>query len=266
MLDSIELSKIYNISTLEIYGGEKIICSVIGTTNIDNVANNEDNYNIYERFFSPIGLGMGSYYAAIRPNTTIYICRLVTSLEPLQLDDEKVFIPESLIDKSKSFEYVECDNLNVVVYPLIRRFTSEEERNNFLTEIKTKIKNKLNELIDFVLIDKEVDITYDSVYVPKESIDTIEKERTRMFTDYLNREYEQTKLMNRESERNVAAREEMLSAKKKYETAYKQIQDYENRLNQAVTYYEQLVRETENLIKPSNNSNNNSNNNNDSGD
>ena len=133
-----------------------------------------------------------------------------------------------------------------------------------MTEIKTKIKNKLNELIDFVLIDKEVDITYDSVYVPKESIDTIEKERTRMFTDYLNREYEQTKLLNRESERNIAAREEMLSAKKKYETAYKQIQDYENRLNQAVTYYEQLVRETENLVKPNNNTN--SNNNNDSGD
>ena len=93
MIKTIDFSKIYTLSILSLYGGEKINCTVIGKTNIDNVANNEDNYNIYERFFSSIGLGMTSYYSVIRPSTTIYICKLVESLEPLEIKDEKIFIP-----------------------------------------------------------------------------------------------------------------------------------------------------------------------------
>ena len=62
MIKTIDFSKIYTLSISSLYRGEKINCTVIGKTNIDNVANNEDNYNIYERFFFFFFLGMSSYY------------------------------------------------------------------------------------------------------------------------------------------------------------------------------------------------------------
>ena len=102
MLEKIEYSKLYSIRLLDFYGGTKHNVLVIGKTDINNVSNNEDEYNIFETFFQPQGLGIASYYAAIQSNTTIYICRVIDSLEPLTISDEKIFIPESLIDKNNS--------------------------------------------------------------------------------------------------------------------------------------------------------------------
>jgi hypothetical protein len=108
MIKNIDLGKNYALYLLPLYGGIKNNVTVIGKTNIDNVAMNEDEYNIYETYFQPLGLGLTSYYTAIQQDTEIYICKPITSLEPFTIGDEKIFIPKSLIDMSESVEYVEA--------------------------------------------------------------------------------------------------------------------------------------------------------------
>lgn len=184
MINSISFSKIYGIKILDLYGGEVHNCIVIGTTNIDNVSNNEDDYNIYETFFQPIGLGLTSYYTAIKNDTVIYICKKIESLEPLTISDEKMFIPATLIDYDNSIEYVECTNFNFNIYPVIRRFVSENEREAYIKEIREKLTKTLKRLIDFSVLDNEIDIAYSPIYLSTEDIDAIENKRTKAFDDY----------------------------------------------------------------------------------
>lgn len=184
MIEKIELSKVYGLKLLNLYGGTKYNCIVIGSTNIDNVANNENDYNIYDTFFKPVGLGLTSYYTAIQSSTTIYICKKVDSMEPLTINDEKIFIPETLIDKGNSVEYVECTNFNFNIYPIIRRFTGENEREAYITEISTKLKTLLKRLIDFSQLTNDIDVSYSQIYMVKDDIDKLETDRNQAFELY----------------------------------------------------------------------------------
>jgi hypothetical protein len=185
MIKNIDLGKNYALYLLPLYGGIKNNVTVIGKTNIDNVAMNEDEYNIYETYFQPLGLGLTSYYTAIQQDTEIYICKPITSLEPFTIGDEKVFIPKSLIDMSESVEYVEAYNFNFQIYPIVKRFDSESTRDSFKEEITEKIRIKLKELIDFnTLEETAVGVSYDTVYVTKETIEAMENRSTKMWNEW----------------------------------------------------------------------------------
>lgn len=185
MITSVDLGKNYALFLLPLYGRTKNNVTVIGKTNIDNVAMNEDEYNIYETYFQPLGLGLTSYYTAIQQDTEIYICKPITSLEPFTIADEKIFIPKSLIDMSESVEYVEAFNFNFQIYPIVKRFDSETTRDQFKEEIVEKIRVKLKELIDFnTLEETEIGVSYDTVYVTKETIEDMEKRSTKMWNDW----------------------------------------------------------------------------------
>lgn len=184
MITTVEMSKIYGLTLLDLYGATKYNCIVVGITDIDNVANNESDYNIYETYFKPVGLGLTSYYTAIKKSTPIYICKPVESLEPLTFSDEKIFIPSSLINFDNSVEYKECTNFNFNIYPIIRRFTSETERNKYIEEIKKTLKEHLKRLIDFSILDSDIDVSYSPIYLPEEDITEIEEKRNIEFAEY----------------------------------------------------------------------------------
>ena len=185
MITEVEIGKNYALYLLPLYGGTKQNVSVIGMTNIDNVALNEDEYNIFETYFQPLGLGLTSYYTAIQEKTEIYICKPITSLEPFTLGDEKVFIPKSLIDISESSEYISAYNFNFQIYPLIKRFDSDTARDEFSQEIVNKVLHKLKELIDFNILDETtIDISYDTVYLTKETIDNMENRSRTLWDNY----------------------------------------------------------------------------------
>ncbi len=184
MLTSIDFGKNYALYLLPLYGGIKNNVTVIGKTNIDSVALNENEYNIYETYFQPLGLGLTSYYTAIQENTEIYICKPITSLEPFTISDEKIFIPSTLIDMSVSTEYISAYNFNFQIYPMLKRFDSEATRDRFKEEIVEKIKAKLNELIDFNTLETtEIDVSYDTVYVTKDTIEEMEEKSVKMWND-----------------------------------------------------------------------------------
>lgn len=185
MIKEVEIGKNYALYLLNLYGGTKYNVTVIGKTNIDNVSLNEDKYNVYETFFQPIGLGLTSYYTAIQEKTDIYICRAISSLEPFTISDEKVFIPKSLIDFNETSEYVSAYNFNFQIFPLIKRFDTDDAKDKFIENIKEKIRLKLKELIEFnILSETDISITYDTIYLTKETIEGFENKSTSLWDQY----------------------------------------------------------------------------------
>ena len=88
--------------------------------------------------------------------------------------EEKVFIPETLINFETSAEYIECTNYNFEIYPIIRRFTSSDEKNIYEKEIVDKLRDRLHGLVDFANLNSQVNIGSDTIYLEKEDIEMLE--------------------------------------------------------------------------------------------
>ena len=242
MIKSIEFSKPYALRLSEVYGGTKYNCIVIGVTNIDNVAQNQEKYNIYETFFVPIGLGLTSYYTAVSQTTNIYICKLIDSLEPFNITEEKVFIPETLINFETSAEYIECTNYNFEIYPIIRRFTSSDEKNIYEKEIVDKLKDRLHGLVDFANLDSQVNIGSDTIYLEREDIESIENNRSDALKRYVSRKSNMINTqMQKESQYN-SLYSQLASEKAKYERLNKELEDAKIKMEDAAARYEAAIK------------------------
>lgn len=231
MINSVEIGKNYAIRLLEFYGGTKQNVNVIGITNIDNVSLNQDDYNIYQTYFAPIGLGMTSFYTAIHEDTKIYICKVISSLEPYELEDDKIFIPESLIDMNTSDELIKSLTFTFSISPVIRRFQSEEETGEFTREIEEKIKKRLHGIIEFSLLDSEVSSAYDEVYLENTDITLIEENRRKEYELFLQ---QRDKMLSTDKIKESAfttSLTEMNYSKERYDKALKELELEKQRYN-----------------------------------
>lgn len=244
MLSKIEYSKPYKLQLLRLYGSTVYKCFVIGETNINNVANNQDDYNIYDTFFAPFGYGLGSYYSAILPTTKIYICNIIESFDPLTVKrDEKIFIPSSLIDMDNSYEYVECSNINFTIYPVIKKFNSVDEQTNYINDLVIKMKKKLGELVDFSILTNEIENFVTPMYITKEEIDDIEKRRSEMFNEHIQRQQNTIRYRNEQEETYNRALYELKAEKEKYQIKNEELTNTKNRLEIAIKEYERLTKD-----------------------
>lgn len=244
MIESIEFSKPYGLKLLEMFGGTLYNCVVIGTTNIDNVVNNQDEYNIYTTYYKPLGLGLTTYYSTISESTPIYICKAVKSFEPFELEqDEKFFVPASLIDMEKSVEYVECNNLNIIIYPFIRRFATDVERDNYMTDLKSKVRRKLKELIDFSIIENEIDVGFDTTYLSKEDITDIETRRAKAFKEYAERIAASVAFDNTRASNYNKLMQDMKKSKEDYDIKAARFEERTIELEDAIKAYTEATKQ-----------------------
>ena len=185
MIEKLEYGKSYAIYLNSLYGGYKSNVRIIGKTNIDNVvSNNDDDYNIYKTYFEPVGLGLNSYYSAIKPETTIYIGLVVDSLEPYSYTEEKVFIPKSLIDFNKSEEYIKVSKISFNIYPIVRKFSTEIDRDEYIAKTKSELLNRIKSLIEFSNLDTEVESDYSDLYITKEEYDVLDAARESVYKTF----------------------------------------------------------------------------------
>ena len=232
MIEKLEYGKSYAIYLNSLYGGYKSNVRIIGKTNIDNVvSNNEDDYNIYKTYFEPVGLGLNSYYSAIKPETTIYIGLVVDSLEPYSYTEEKVFIPKSLIDFNKSEEYIKVSKISFNIYPIVRKFSTEIDRDEYIAKTKSELLNRIKSLIEFSNLDTEVESDYSDLYITKEEYDVLDAARESVYKTFRKRMIEldnaarikeanyNTKLAELDSKikEYEKARQEMENTKNKYQ-------------------------------------------------
>ena len=232
MIEKLEYGKSYAIYLNSLYGGYKSNVRIIGKTNIDNVvSNNDDDYNIYKTYFEPVGLGLNSYYSAIKPKTTIYIGLVVDSLEPCSYTEEKVFIPKSLIDFNKSEEYIKVSKISFNIYPIVRKFSTEIDRDEYIAKTKSELLNRIKSLIEFSNLDTEVESDYSDLYITKEEYDVLDAARESVYKTFRKRMIEidnaarikeanyNTKLAELDSKikEYEKARQEMENTKNKYQ-------------------------------------------------
>lgn len=230
MIEKLEYGKSYAIYLNSLYGGYKSNVRIIGKTNIDNVvSNNDDDYNIFKVYFEPVGLGLNSYYSVIKPETAIYIGLVIDSLEPYSYTEEKIFIPESLIDFYKSEEYIKVSKISFNIYPIVRKFSTEIDRDNFIAKTKSELLNRIKGLIEFSNLDTEVESDYSDLYITKEEYDIIDTSRESAYKSFRKRMIDMDNA-SRVKEANYNTKLAELDSKiKEYEKAKQEMENTKNK-------------------------------------
>ncbi len=230
MIEKLEYGKSYAVYLNSLYGGYKSNVRIIGKTNIDNVvSNNDDDYNIFKVYFEPVGLGLNSYYSVIKPETTIYIGVVIDSLEPYSYTEEKIFIPESLIDFYKSEEYIKVSKISFNIYPIVRKFSTEIDRDNFIAKTKSELLNRIKSLIEFSNLDTEVESDYSDLYITKEEYDIIDTSRESAYKSFRKRMIDMDNA-SRVKEANYNTKLAELDSKiKEYEKAKQEMENTKNK-------------------------------------
>ena len=230
MIEKLEYGKSYAVYLNSLYGGYKSNVRIIGKTNIDNVvSNNDDDYNIFKVYFEPVGLGLNSYYSVIKPETTIYIGLVIDSLEPYSYTEEKIFIPESLIDFYKSEEYIKVSKISFNIYPIVRKFSTEIDRDNFIAKTKSELLNRIKSLIEFSNLDTEVESDYSDLYITKEEYDIIDTSRESAYKSFRKRMIDMDNA-SRVKEANYNTKLAELDSKiKEYEKAKQEMENTKNK-------------------------------------
>ena len=230
MIEKLEYGKSYAVYLNSLYGGYKSNVRIIGKTNIDNVvSNNDDDYNIFKVYFEPVGLGLNSYYSVIKPDTTIYIGLVIDSLEPYSYTEEKIFIPESLIDFYKSEEYIKVSKISFNIYPIVRKFSTEIDRDNFIAKTKSELLNRIKSLIEFSNLDTEVESDYSDLYITKEEYDIIDASRESAYKSFRKRMIDMDNA-SRVKEANYNTKLAELDSKiKEYEKAKQEMENTKNK-------------------------------------
>ena len=222
MIEKLEYGKSYAIYLNSLYGGYKSNVRIIGKTNIDNVvSNNNDDYNIYKTSYSS--------FVIYKPETTIYIGLVVDSLEPYSYTEEKVFIPESLIDFDKSEEYIKVSKISFNIYPIVRKFSTEIDRDEFIAKTKSELLNRIKGLIEFSNLDTEVESDYSDLYITKEEYDVLDTARKSVYKSFQQRLIEMDNAA-RIKEANYNSKLAELDSKiKEYERARQEMENTKNK-------------------------------------
>ena len=243
MISSVQLNRNYAIYLSDLYGGGKNNVQVVGTTSIDSLAKNNPDYNIYQTYFEPYGLGLSTYYTAIQTETVIYICVPITSLEPFEIDiDNKIYIPESIINLDKSSEYVKAYTINLNIYPIIKNFDTDDERDKYIENIKEKVKNRLIALIDFNSLGLEIDSSYAPIYLTTEDVTEINKERSDMYKEYIDRINKYNKIQEESANSINTVIKEANEAKVAYEEAKSAEEKKVAELQRLIEIYESYIK------------------------
>jgi hypothetical protein len=175
----LSMNGIYHIE-LQAFWGKKYDVKIEGTVSPAAVQKLSSNVNLKKEFFDDYGISISNYLRLLPSNSMIYIGRPVTSFDPVEIsdqDNDRQFIPETLIDYMNTYLYVLAKRYVFEVSSGIKRYKNVLVEDRFFKDIRKKISDKFKTIDDFVADNistevKGVDILTTDVY-----LDSVEKEQ-----------------------------------------------------------------------------------------
>ena len=145
------------------------------------------------------------------------------------MTEEKVFIPESLIDFDKSEEYIKVSKISFNIYPIVRKFSTEIDRDEFIAKTKSELLNRIKGLIEFSNLDTEVESDYSDLYITKEEYNILDTTRESVYKSFQQRLIEMDNAA-RIKEANYNSKLAELDSKiKEYERARQEMENTKNK-------------------------------------
>ena len=181
MVTVLEKDKYYKINFINKFVNKgPYTVRIVGSTNKNNIHTFNESFELRDTFFDEVGFG--TYLSFVDEYTEILICKVVKSYEPIELDDELIFIPQSIINYDTTVEFLIARRYNLKLESFIRKFddnAEELEFNKNLESIINKAINTTNELPNDVL---HVSTLSNKLLISKDILESDARERMNVIS------------------------------------------------------------------------------------
>lgn len=258
MITDIKIGEYYKLSFNKDNWPDLTMYVVIsGITNKDAMGNISE-YNIKEELFQNYELGLNTYLQTT--NCDILIVNEILDLETQEVDIEnRILIPVLMVDYEASEKLVTYNKISFTISGIKRRFKSDLDEKEYITEARQDLSNHLNLLDNFAGELLEINFTSENHLI--EEYDILKDEKTRADRLLAYKETINLETLNRENTMRTALtmqekyteelskmyikEEELKQAQEKNNEFYKELTEY-----MAVNdKYSQILREAVILIK-----------------
>ena len=171
---------------------------VIGQTTKSEISNFTE-FDIRSTFFDDVGIK--TYLSMVTSTTVLYICQVISSTDPIELDDsENILIPFSIIDFSNVDEYLTTTRFSFEIEGVRRQFDKTTDLNDFVSELESSIPSAIAK--ETILANDVLSLsnTQEEILVLKSVIDKEEDERDAYI---LKRQNNITLLKKQEAQREM---------------------------------------------------------------
>lgn len=221
----------YHIELLNTWNNKKYDAQIVGMVSPNTLNELDSAVNIRKEFFTDYNLGISKYMMLITDSTPIYVLKPIKSYDPVETDEEnRFYVPLSLIDFSKSFEYIRAKRYDFTTYTGIKYFDTVLTEDKFLTEAETKISEVVGNLNIFTGDNVSSSVVTTDVLTTKDKLDLINRNR-KIQIDFRENAIKQNKDSLEEMERNLYV---------KLKSAEKAEKDYETQKNQLLTQFNEI--------------------------
>ena len=205
-----------------------------GYSSPDVIATLSGGQSLFSLMFESRDLDSDKYYSFIDNSTLIFIATKLVTTDPIEEEESTVYIPSSILNYNKSYEYTKANRLIYTFTSSPRIFDSELARNTFETESKNIVKKAIVGTTEFrvdnasiTIEDTEV-LTTQSEYNQfiSKRIEENNKSTAAAIQAKVNREAAERKLYE--------SALSMKNAKSDYETRYNELTSKINEANKIV--------------------------------
>lgn len=184
-MENIDIGKTYNLNFYSTWSSFNGDYRVIGITVPSAIEDVQSGYKLYPLFFEDLGLGISTYTSYIKSDTQILICNKVVGYgDAIEYEDEKTFIPVSLIDFNESNEIVEVYEYKFVLSNIRRNFSSDDEKDTYERNIINEFKDEVMENDKFASSSASVQFAANKTFVSKDDADKIANDTLSVSKEY----------------------------------------------------------------------------------
>jgi len=195
----------------------KFDVQVVGIVNPSTIAELDPSYSLKKEYFTAYNLGVATYAKYINTSTLVYVVKPIKSYDPKAIDEEKrYYIPETLIDFTRSYAYISARRYNFVANTGIKHYPNVLDEEAFFKVARKSVSKVVGALSPFIADNVSTDVTYVDVLTTQSVLDGI-SELSEKLISLQEQATKQAKDNTEESERNLyIQRQKAISSQETY--------------------------------------------------
>lgn len=214
---------------------------VTGITSISTLSELDPSYDIKAKYFTAYSLSISKYLLLVTNSTVIYVCRKIKSYDPIKIGEKStdtIYIPASLIDFTKTYQFQEAKKYNFLVNTGMKKFDTVLDENDFFETATNELIEAINNIDEFVADNLDIQVSSTDVLTTESVLDDIKTQQTEL----INR---RDLALKQSKDNQEAAERNLYSKTKEAESAASEYREYKERLVTQMNEVGVLQAETE---------------------
>lgn len=137
--------------------------------------------SVYSEFFAAYNIGLAAYTSYMSMSKEVYVCEVIKTRSPIEIDTSLVLIPKIIIDFNSTDELILCDKYTIHVKGILNNQPFVYKKGKYVQDITKKMKNLIRDIEEIGDSNVTTSVTSTDIIMNKSEYDEYEKYRVESF-------------------------------------------------------------------------------------